>query len=257
MKRATFLLLAVAPGFGLLGAVRTSPAHTTEPLPLRHDATAAGNVARAIAGVTAVATPIKDDRGEVLRRLKRGAPGTYIGDILHERDSTLVRWADRHGVPLTIWIQPQSNIIDFSSAFVLEARNAFEEWDSLHLPVRFEFVNDSANADVHVTWIDHFSQPISGRTRWARDDDWSITDANITLAVHHNSGEQLDDDAVRAMALHEIGHLLGLDHTTDSSSVMAPRVRVRQLSDAYRATARLIYTLPAGPVYALPAGQVR
>lgn len=248
MKRATLLLLAVAPGLGLLGAVRTSPARTTEPLPLRHDAAAAGNVARAIASVTAVATPIKDDRGEVLRRLKHGSHGTYIGEILLERDSTLVRWADRRGVPLTVWVQPQSNISDFSSAFVAEVHTAFEEWDELRLPVRFAFVDDSTDAKIHVTWVDHFSQPISGRTRWARDDDWSITDANITLAVHHNSGDQLDEDAVRAMALHEIGHLLGLDHTTDSTSVMAARVRVRQLSDADRATVRLIYTLPAGPV---------
>jgi len=247
MKRATFLLLAVAPGLGLLGAVRTSPARTTEPLPLRHDAAAADNVARAIASVTAVATPLKDDRGEVLRRLKHGARGTYINEILLERDSTLVRWADRRA-PLTIWVQPQSNIIDFSSAFVTEVHNAFEEWDGLRLPLRFAFVDDSTEAKVHVTWVDHFSQPISGRTRWARDDDWSICDANITLAVHHNSGDTLDDEAVRAMALHEIGHLLGLDHTMDSTSVMAARVRVRQLSDADRATARLIYTLPAGPV---------
>jgi predicted Zn-dependent protease len=247
MKRATFLLLAVAPGFGLLGAVRTSPARTTEPLPVRRDPSHAGNVARAIASVTAVATPMKDDRGEVLRRLKQGARGTYIGEILLERDSTLVRWADRRA-PLTVWVQPQSNINDFSSAFVQEVHNAFEEWDDLRLPVRFAFVDDSTDAKVHVTWINHFSQPISGRTRWARDDDWSITDANITLAVHHSSGELLDDDAVRAMALHEIGHLLGLDHTTDSASVMAARVRVRQLSDADRATVRLIYTLPAGPV---------
>src|SRR2546430_11444523 len=29
--------------------------------------------------------------------------------------------------------------------------------------------------------IDRFKTPISGRTRWARDDDWIITDANITL----------------------------------------------------------------------------
>ena len=204
-------------------------------------------MARAIASVTAVATPVKDRR-DVLRRLREGAHGTYIGDILLERDSTLVRWADRRGMPLTIWIQPQSNISDFSSAFVQEVRNAFEEWDGLRLPVRFAFVDDSTDAKIHVTWVDHFSQPISGRTRWARDDDWSITDANITLAVHHSSGDLLDDDAVRAMALHEIGHLLGLDHTSDSTSVMAPRVRVRQLSDADRATVRLIYTLPAGPV---------
>jgi len=101
---------------------------------------------------------------------------------------------------------------------------------------------------VHVNWIDHFSEPISGRTKWARDDEWLITDANIILAIHHHQGETLDPESMKAMALHEIGHLLGLDHTVDSTSIMAPRVRVRDLSDADRATIRLLYALPAGPL---------
>ena len=66
-----------------------------------------------------------------------------------------------------------------------------------------------------------------------------ITDANIVLALHHNRGELLDYDAMHAMALHEIGHLLGLDHTQDTLSIMAPKVRVRELSDADAATVRL------------------
>ena len=66
--------------------------------------------------------------------------------------------------------------------------------------------------------------------------------------MHHNKGETLDEESMRAMALHEIGHALGLDHTRDVTAVMAPRVRVRELSAADVATARLIYSLPPGPL---------
>jgi Predicted Zn-dependent proteases len=114
--------------------------------------------------------------------------------------------------------------------------------------VHFAFLADSAHADVHVTFIDRFGEPISGRTRWARDDDWWITSADIVLAEHHNSGAALDGDAMRAMALHEIGHLLGLDHTEDAASIMAAKVRVRTLASVDRATARLLYALPPGGV---------
>jgi predicted Zn-dependent protease len=114
--------------------------------------------------------------------------------------------------------------------------------------VRFVTTTDSADADVHVTFVDHFDEPISGRTRWGRDEDYWITDADIILAVNHRNGERLDDDSMHAMALHEIGHLIGLDHTADSTNIMAPKVRVRTLSRADRATARLLYTLPAGGV---------
>jgi hypothetical protein len=45
-----------------------------------------------------------------------------------------------------------------------------------------------------------------------------------------------------------VGHLLGLDHTLDTSNIMTARVRVRDLSAADRATMELLYTLPPGSV---------
>lgn len=188
------------------------------------------------------------EKAEVRRRLTEGSNGTYIAEMLAERDSALARWPDRHGRPLTVWIQPTADIADWREAYAVGVRNAVLTWDSLGLPVRFAFASDSTKADIHVTFIDHFEEPISGRTKWARDDDWWITNADIVLAVHHRNGGALDDDAMHAMALHELGHLLGLDHTEDPTSIMAPRVRVRELSTADRATVKLLYTLPPGGV---------
>jgi predicted Zn-dependent protease len=147
-----------------------------------------------------------------------------------------------------VWVQPTSDVTDWAPLFVDQVRDAFAEWEAAGIPLRFTFVDDSAQADVHVTWIDEFREPISGKTLWARDDEWWIVDADIALAVHHNGGDPLDAVAVRAIALHEVGHLIGLDHTKDATNIMTAKVRVRDLSAADRATARLLYTLPAGSV---------
>lgn len=192
--------------------------------------------------------PEKPVLENVRRQLTERAPGTYIGEILTERDSALARWPDRRGAPLSVWVQEAIAVADWDAAYPGAVRSAFREWDALRLPVRFVFTRDSARADVHVTFIDHFNEPISGRTKWVRDGEWWITDADVVLAVHHRDGGVLDTDAMRAMTMHEVGHLLGLDHTRDTASIMAPRVRVRSLAAADRATARLLYALPAGPV---------
>jgi hypothetical protein len=247
MTRAAISLLSLALVVVVTGATRKSQVEAS-PLPARHSVLAAGTIARVLEAAVST-TPVPDvesERAVTRRRVKAEAVGTYISDILSERDSSIARWPDRAGEPLTVWIQPRSSVADFGSEYVARVRDAFQEWDHLNLPVHFAFVADSAEAEVHVSWIDHFTQPISGRTRWSRDDDWMITDANIVLALHHNNGETLDPESMHAMSLHEIGHLLGLDHTQDTLSVMAPRVRVRALSDADRATVRLVYSLPSG-----------
>jgi predicted Zn-dependent protease len=247
--RAAYGILLLLFGALVLGAEHSALASSGRvTVEQRHTTVSSGTIARALSAIAPSRSHDDEDRAALRRRIRSAQAGTYITDILAERDSSLSRWPDRHGVPLSVWIQPTANIDDFTTTFVARVRQAFLEWSALNLPVQFTFVDDSTDADVHVAWIDRFKEPISGRTRWSRDDDWWIIDANITLAVHHSSGELLDEDSMRAMALHEIGHLLGLDHTHDSMSVMAPKVRVRLLSDADRATARLIYALPAGPL---------
>ncbi len=185
------------------------------------------------------------DRAETRTRLRDGAHGTYIEDILLARDSSLARWKVR-SKPLKVWIKPTAAVENFTREYVTRVWQAFQQWDSVGTGLHFAFEPDSSRADIHVTWIDRFQEPISGRTRWARDESWWIVDASILLAVHHQDGETLDADAMGAIALHEVGHLIGLDHTDDPDAIMSARVRVRQLTTIDRATARLLYSITPG-----------
>jgi hypothetical protein len=187
-------------------------------------------------------------REDVKERLQQNQAGTYIGEVLADRDSALARWPDRVERPLRIWIGSGKDIAGWQAGFENEVRIAFNTWGTVGIPVSFELAPDSAHADVHVKWIDRFNEPISGKTVWSRDDDWWIVDAQITLAVHHSAGEALDPAAMHAIALHEVGHLIGLDHTRDAATIMTPRVHVRSLTGADRATVRLLYSLPPGAV---------
>lgn len=187
-------------------------------------------------------------RAAVRSRLELSSAGTYIDEVLAAHDSALARWPERGGQPLHVWIQPVARVQDWSPVAVSIVRDAFIEWSESGIPLTFSFVLDSASADVHVSWIDRFNEPISGKTLWSHDNRWEILEASIVLAVHHRTGEILDTAATRAIALHEVGHLIGLDHTTDSTSIMTPRVRVKTLSPIDRATARLLYLLPPGRV---------
>lgn len=190
----------------------------------------------------------KRDLAEIQRRLASGEAGTYIREILLQRDDNIARWPDRQTEPLRVWIQPTSALPDFHASYPVRAREAFERWMHAGVPVSYVFVIDSARADIPVTWIDHFDMPITGRTKWTRDQHWWIVGSSIEIALHHQNGGALDPEAIHAIALHEVGHVLGLDHTSDEKSIMAARVRVSELSDSDEHTAQLVYSLPPGSV---------
>lgn len=207
--------------------------------------TAAAAPARAVVRRDVDLDPNAED---IRRRIELSSPSTYMADVLASHDSALARWPERRTDPLRVWIQPVARITNWSPASLPLVRDAFLEWGEAGVPINFTFVLDSASANVHVSFVDRFREPISGKTLWTHDERWFILKANVMIAVHHQGGDLLDRAATKAIALHEVGHLLGLDHTSDSTSIMAPRVRVKELSAADRATVQLLYSLPPGRV---------
>ncbi len=183
---------------------------------------------------------------EMRRRVALGMAGTYLDELLLSRDSALTRWPDRRSQPLRVWVDEAERLAGWTPAFVEAVHDAFGTWVQAGVPLRFTFVPDSVGADIHVSFTDHFPNGISGKTVWSRDAEWWLVSGNIRLAVDHPAGGRVSAPQMRAIALHEVGHLLGLDHANAPDHIMSSRVRVRDLSDVDRATVRLLYSLPAG-----------
>lgn len=180
------------------------------------------------------------------RVIAAGARGTYVHEVLIERDSAIARWPDHVDRPLRVYVGDGGALDGWNADYVSAVRDAFDRWSRTGIPVRFTFVVDPALADISVEFRDRFAEGISGKTIWSRDDDHWLQSADIQLALTHPAGGFVSVGQMRAIALHEVGHLLGLDHTTSADHIMSPRIRVRDLSDGDQATVRLLYSVPAG-----------
>src|SRR5215210_210181 len=71
------------------------------PAPTRTNVASGGVVAKELSPKAVEAARLKAD---VRRELTERGGGTYISEMLAERDSALARWHDLNGVPLKVWI---------------------------------------------------------------------------------------------------------------------------------------------------------
>src|SRR5262249_46357452 len=123
------------------------------------------------------------------------------------------------------------------------------------LPIRFDFILDSATCDVRVIWTDRF--PASqgqrvGVTRRTTDQFGWLTDAQIEIAIHDSAGRTIPPAALAGIMRHEAGHALGLGHSKDPRTKMFPSEMRSDISPADRSTLRLLYELPPGAAVAKP-----
>lgn len=217
----------------------------TDAVPALAAATARHGEEVRVPGRVSMARPPADAEA-ARQRLSSGMDGTYIDELLAARDSAIVRWPERVTRPLRVFVREGRALEAWNPDFLPAVRDAFDRWTQAGVPVRFAFVRDSASADIGVHFVAAFANGISGRTVWSRDEAYWLLSSDIKLAVTHPNGGTVSPSQMRAIALHEVGHLLGLDHSANADNIMSARIRVRELSEADKATARLVYTVPAG-----------
>ena len=167
-------------------------------------------------------------------------PTAAAADVTTVGRPIRARWARSSERPIRVYIESTDTIRGWQPELVAAAWSSFRDWSTNGVPVRFVRTATRAGADVVVEWVEALPGKSIGKT-WRQDVGDEINAARITLALHDHKGRRLSAHMQRGAALHEVGHLLGLDHVEHRNSIMYPQVWVTDISDGDRSALRDLY----------------
>jgi predicted Zn-dependent protease len=167
-------------------------------------------------------------------------PVAAVADMTTVARPSRARWDRRVERPVRVFIAPGRSTAGWHPDLIDAVWDSFRRWSTQGVPVRFARVTSPSAADVVVEWVESLPGSCIGKT-WRQDVDGEISTARITLALHDHRGRLLTADMQRGAALHEIGHLLGLEHVGHRDSIMYPQVWVTDISAGDRTALRDLY----------------
>jgi len=153
-----------------------------------------------------------------------------------------LRWTPGHRDTLALWIDSAFvSTPGWRPALVGVVDDAARAWRDAGGAIRFVRAADAASADVRVHWRRWQEGPARGATTWATNARGELVGADVTIVLAPSLRQPPSPPCVvRAIALHELGHALGLPHDPSPDAVMYWQTGRLDLTDHDRAAVRAV-----------------
>jgi hypothetical protein len=161
------------------------------------------------------------------------------------------RWASNR-MPISVYIASGAGCHGYRDNFPDIVKTAFQDWAAASNGlVSFRFVDQPATANIRVSWTDTtkvFSKVGDGGECVPYETGGMLTGATIKLMTRELLTPYASDDRVKGMALHEVGHALGImGHSTSPKDAMYFSERVVAIPKLSDRDAKTVQALYSGP----------